>query len=233
MRDMSKKSISRAKLSEALLKFQTERIDELYQNIPEHEFSPEFELKMKRLINKVGKPYYPFIKTRARIVAVVAALIILLSATTVLASETLRKTVFDFFVNIYEEFSIVTVDETSNNHSTSPETIEVVYSPSIPAGYTLVENLKTDNLISHYYVRQDPFNEISVKQQTKLSFTPTIDTENVDTTNIELSNGMQGFYCTNKGVHLMVLHNADYAFLLTSQGDLEELIDIAESLSIK
>lgn len=234
MNEISKISVSPGELGEVLMRFQEKRAEALFFDAAEHEFSNGFEARMQKLIRRERKPYYPFIKTKARVAAVVAALVFILMTTTALALESLRNKVFEFFVNIYKEFSIVTVDDAVANEASTPTSIEEQYVPScIPEGYTLVEEDKSENFVSAYYARHNPFNEIGLEQWTKQSFTPTINTEGVTTTDIQLANGMNGFYCTNKGVHIMVLHNDEYAFLLSSQGGLDELMKFAESLDVE
>ena len=230
---MSKIYISSSELSESLMKFQEKRLEKLSSDdMIGHEFSKKFEAKMQMLIRRERKPYYPFIKTRVRVAVVVAVIVFLLMTTTVFALEPLRNKVFEFLINIFDEFSIVTIDDTAYDDAEAvPVSILDQYKPSyIPEGYYFSEENKTEDIVYIYYVHESPFDEISLTQSTKQSFTPTIDTEGVATTEIGLSNGMKGFYCTNKGVNIMVLHNADYAFMISSQIKLDELIKFAESL---
>jgi hypothetical protein len=231
---MQKISISSDTFGELLVGFQEKRLEILSSRAGAHEFSKGFEAKMQKLIRRERKPYYPLVKTKARIVAVVAVLVFLLMTTTALAVEPIREKVFEFFVNAFKEFSIVTVEDVDANEAPAPTSIEDRYIPGyIPEGYALVEEDKSENFISTYYESNHPFNEIGLEQWTKQSFTPTINTEGITTTDIRLSNGMTGFYCTNKGVYIMVLQNQEYAFLLSSQGELDELMAFIESLIVE
>ena len=224
--------LSSNELGQQLMSFQQNRLEQLHLDyMAKHEFSKGFEAKMQKLIRRERKPYYPFIKTKARIAVVVVMAILFLMTTTAFAIEPIRNKVFDFFINIYEEFSIVTVDD--NREETAPISILDQYEPSyIPEGYVFSEENKKEDFISTYYVCENPFDEISLTQSIKQSFVPIVDTEGVTTTEIKLSNGMKGFYCTNKGVNILVLHNADYAFMISSQIKLDELINFAESLKV-
>ncbi len=229
---MSRVCLSSAELGELLMSFQEKRLEAFPSDLTDkHKFSKGFEDRMQKLIRQERTPYYPLIKTKARIAVVVVMAILFLMTTTAFAIEPIRNKVFDFFINIYEEFSIVTVD--NNREEAAPISILDQYEPGyIPEGYVFSEENKTEDFISTYYVCENPFDEISLTQSIKQSFVPIVDTEGVTTTEIKLSNGMKGFYCTNKGVNIMVLHNADYAFMISSQIKLNELIKFAESLKV-
>jgi hypothetical protein len=233
MNEMSEAQISFSELGKLLMDFQEKRLRGLpAKGAIQHEFSENFEHKMGKLIRHERKPYYPLIKTKARAAIVVVILILFLLTTTAFAIEPIRNKVFDFFLNIFEEFSIVTVD--GNKETEVPTSIIDQYEPGyLPEGYVFSEENKTNDFITTYYVREEPFDEISLTQSTKQSFTPIIDTEGVSTTETELSNGLKGFYCTNKGVSIMILHNEYYAFMISSQGDLDALIKFAESITIQ
>lgn len=233
---MSRERISSAELGELLMIFQDKRLETLPSGIMvEHEFTKDFETKMQKLIHRERKPYYTLINTKARVAVLVGIIILTLMTTTVFAFEPLRNKVFEFFINIFEEFSIVMVDDHPYKIGQStPASILNQYEPDyIPVGYAFSEGNKTEDFIATYYIREDSLDEISLTQCTKQSFMPTIDTEGVATTGIELSNNMKGFYCTNKSVNIMVLHNVDYAFMISSQAELSELIKFAESLRAK
>lgn len=229
---MSEAQIS-SELGRLLMGFHEKRLRGLPSEYSiKHKFSKIFEHKMRNLIRQERKPYFPLIKTKVRVAITVLVLLLFLLTTTAFAIEPIRNKVFDFFLNIFEEFSIVTVD--GNKETEAPASIVDQYEPGyIPEGYAFLEVNKTNDFITTYYVCEEPFDEISLTQSTKQSFTPTIDTEGVSTTEIELSNGMKGFYCTNKGVNIIILHNSEYAFMISSQGEMEELIKFAESIKIQ
>ncbi len=75
-------------------------------NIEEHKFSPEFEKKMKRLINRRNKPYYRIINTVGKRVACIAIIILITSSVTVMSVKALRNAFVDFVVKIYKNFQL-------------------------------------------------------------------------------------------------------------------------------
>ena len=89
----------------------------------EHEFSPEFEKKMKKLINRRNKPYYRMINTAGKRTACAAVVVLVVSSVTIMNVEALRNAFSDFFVSIYEKFSTVQPVE----DDTSPTTLEEIY----------------------------------------------------------------------------------------------------------
>lgn len=230
---MCKALISPAKLSKLLMDFQETRLQNLPLEYPvKYEFSKDFENRMEKLIRRERKPYYPLIKTRVRTAILLVSLILLFLVTTAFAIEPIRNKIFGFFLDVFDEFSIVSADY--NDEKMAPTSIIDKYEPTyIPEGYFFFAEDKSNEFITTYYLRESPFDEISLTQSIKKGFAPMIDTEGVATTAIKLSNGMKGLYCRNKGVNIMVLHNDYYAFMISSQGNLDELIEFAESLITK
>lgn len=229
---MAKVELTAAELGKILEIYQELELKQLpTEDELDHEFSEAFEKRMAKLFRRVGKPYYPFIRTRARVAVSIAVLVLVLLTSTVMAVAPLRQRVFDFFQDIFQDHSIVTVD--GDKLGEAPVTIQVRYVPSyIPAGYAFVDEHVREVFVSSIYRREDPHDQIFLTQSTKQSFTPAIDSEDVETADIELANGMKGMRVTKQNANMLVLHNDDYAFLLSSQsGDLNELIKFAESLT--
>ena len=62
----------------------------------EHIFSEKFERKMERLIRRRRKPYYSLISTSLRRTACIIVMFLVVSFTTVMSVEALRKPFLDF-----------------------------------------------------------------------------------------------------------------------------------------
>lgn len=77
------------------------------ENEVDFEFSEEFESDMQKLLNRASKPYYYFINTVGKRVAVIAVVLFIALTTTVFSVEALRKPVVKFFVTFFEKFSTV------------------------------------------------------------------------------------------------------------------------------
>lgn len=89
----------------------------------EHAFSDKFEKNMQKLIARQKKPYYSMINTVGKRAACVILAVLIAFTAAILNVEALRTAFRDFFVNIFEKFSIVQSADENN----SPETIEDIY----------------------------------------------------------------------------------------------------------
>ncbi len=85
------------------------------------EFSDKFEADMQRLLNQASKPYYYFINTVGKRVAVIAVVLLIVLTTTVFSVEALRKPVIEFFVTVFEQFSVVVFGEEPNEKMPSDD----------------------------------------------------------------------------------------------------------------
>lgn len=217
---------NKQKLAEALLQYRVERMK--YLPDPSEcsvTFSPQFERNMAKLIRKQRKPYYYFMNTIQKKIAIAAAIIIIIFTTTAFASEYARTKIHEFWVDTFPQFSVVSVEE---NRAVPTKILDEYLPRYIPEGYSISSDSKTD--VSYSIVYQADNDVLVFEQLTKESFIPVIDTESVPITEIILNNGLSGFYCSNKDVNILVLHNDEYSFLLTSQISIDELIKIGESI---
>ncbi|MCL2867697.1 MAG: DUF4367 domain-containing protein, partial [Clostridia bacterium] len=157
----------------------------------------------------------------------------LVSSAIGMSIHSFRIKVFEFIVDVFQPYSIVTIDDLPHhNIENAPATIRERYVPAyLPEGYILVEDIVADVSISSFYAFTGPLDEISFIQSTKASYGSLVNTEDADIVEITLHNGLQGFYCHNRGIYIMVLHNTDYAFSIVSAIEFDELIKFAESLS--
>ena len=99
------------------------------------EFSEKFERKMDKLIRRRNKPYFNLICTGGRRAACIAAVVIILSASS-LSVEAVREAVHDFFMSIFEDHTAVSVN--SDTEKDYQATIEEEYAISnLPDGFEL------------------------------------------------------------------------------------------------
>ena len=80
------------------------------------EFSEKFERKMDKLIRRRNKPYFNLICTGGRRAACIAAVVIILSASS-LSVEAVREAVHDFFMSIFEDHTAVSVNSDTEKDS--------------------------------------------------------------------------------------------------------------------
>ena len=147
----------------------------------EHEFSPEFEKKMKKLINRRRKPYYRIINTAGKKVACAAVIVIAASSVTIMNVDALRNVFSDFFIGIYEKFSTVQPVE-----DTAPDTLEEIYE--------ITYNLEDFDIIYEelneyrhdiYYAKDDIV--IYFKQCTKDMYDLDVNTENAEILTVDIN----------------------------------------------
>lgn len=91
------------------------------ENEVDFEFSEEFESDMQKLLNRASKPYYYFINTVGKRVAIIAVVLFIALTTTVFSVEALRKPVIEFFVTVFEQFSVVVFGEEPNEKMPSDD----------------------------------------------------------------------------------------------------------------
>lgn len=190
----------------------------------EHEFSPEFEKKMKKLINRRSKPYYKIINTARKRIACVAVVILAASLVTIMNVDALRNPLSDFFISIFEKFSIFQPVE----DDTAPEAIEEIYE--------ITYDLDDFEVI---YEDKDKFSyEISyLKDDIVVNFTQHIKDSafNVNTENAEIStidiNGHEAIYfIDNQNYSYLIWDNGDYIISIGSNVGENTLIDMAKSV---
>ena len=187
-------------------------------------FSPEFEEKMERLIKRRKKPFYYIFNTAAKRVACIIAALIIAMVSTVLSVDALRNGVKNFFVEAYEKFSTVFFDKDSS----SPDTLEVYYSPSyIPDGYEQCRIKREAWLYSLEYSNEQ--DKIIFQQHRIRSDGETIDTE--DAVTEEIGNGIYVFKPQVK-IKTFMWSDGNYQFLIRAYDDIskEELLKMADSL---
>lgn len=191
----------------------------------EHEFSPEFEKKMKRLIKRRNKPYYRIINTVGKRVACIAVIILVASSVTVMSVEALRNAVTDFFVSIYEKFSTVqSVDDT-----TAPLTIEDIYEITYDLSrFTIF--YEDYNEYSRYitYIKDNIV--IDYVQYTKEMYDENVNTENAVISTLIINGHEAIYFQDNHQYYHLIWDNGDYIISLGSNIGKDSLIEIAESV---
>ena len=94
----------------------------LMGNTVEHIFSLEFEKQMDKLIKRRRKPYYSMVNTVGKRVAVIILAFFIVSFTTVMSVEALRKPFLKFITNMFSTHSEIKSD--SDDSKEYPKAIE-------------------------------------------------------------------------------------------------------------
>lgn len=192
-------------------------------------FSDEFTRKMEKLIKQQKKPYYHLINTVGKRVACIIVAALLALTTVTFSVKALREAVIDFFVEAFEQFSIVGFND--NDLPDEVDFIETYYAPTyIPEGYELKETEKFSTRYELSYVDSKD-NFIDFKQNIMLSNAFYLNTENSHTQRIRILD-YDALYSVEGDLQMIYWNDESYRFVLISENDLskEELIKIAESV---
>ena len=194
-------------------------------DIKEHIFSKKFENKMSALIKRQKTPYYYMLNsTRKRVVCFIFILLLLFSAT-VLSFNNIRHAIADFFVNIFDTYSVVDTIQKDG----VPQTIKDIYEIT----YDLSEFKKdvwdsTDTSYSVDYIKDNIC--ISFNQHTKKDYNITVNTEDANLIEINISGYKAILYKDNHDYYKIIWENTEYIFSIFSNLDKDTLIKIAESV---
>lgn len=226
--------VSNIILGEALLKFQTERINKNYPLTEEYneEFSPNSvtDEKICKLIKLEKKPYYVLINTIGKRVACIIILILTMMTTTVFSVKALREPFINFIVSTYEKASAIIFKDGESKPNQSV-TLSEFYEPEyLPLGYIKTYEEKGYFFYFCEFTDQDG-NIINTENFITENAILSVNTENVEVERIFITNNKtEAIYYENKGVKEIVFSLDGYGFTVSGKVEKSELIKIAESM---
>lgn len=197
-------------------------------NIEEHRFSPKFEKKMAKLINRRNKPYYRIINTVGKRVACAVFAFLVASSITVLSVKALRENVADFFIGIYEKFSTI---KSADKTGTAPETIEDIYEITYDLSeFTIDYEDYDDYSRDTTYIKDNMV--IYFNQFVKDFYDMSANTEDSEILTYIINGHEAIYFQDNHQYHVLIWDNGDYIISLGSNIGKDALIEIAESVQI-
>lgn len=191
----------------------------------EHEFSPEFEKKMKKLINRRNKPYYRIINTTRKRTACAAVVVLIASSVTIMNVDALRNAFSDFFVTTYEKFSKLQPVEDDSAPTTLEEIYEITYNLN---DFKIDSNDENEYSRSIIYIKDNI--AIYFSQYTKEMYYPSINTEDAEILTIDINGHEAIYFIDNNDYCHIIWDNGDYIISLGSNIGENVLIDIAKSV---
>ena len=195
----------------------------------EHIFSEKFERRMQKLISRRSKPYYSFISTGLRRAACIVVMFLVVSFTTVMSVEALRKPFLDFLASIFGDHT--TIESVLDLDGDYPETIEERYEITEGLEGYEIESEETTPKFNIYYYRNIHSNDLIVfTQRTVKSYKSNINTEDTSTTTIIIGNFDAIAFCDNQGYNNIVWNNGAYITELHSTIGENALIELAQSV---
>lgn len=190
----------------------------------QHEFSPEFERKIAKLIQKEKEFFWHFVNTASKRVAVIAAVLVML-LTTACSVEAIREPIVRFLIEVYETFTEYTFEGEKS------ETITKEYQMStVPEGFTQTDYFKEDAVIITTYENSDG-DMIRFSQSITTDTNLFIDNESSVTKIIDVS-GREVHLYIQDGLPSAIWLEDTYLFKVFCHGDFSEqsVIDIIETI---
>ena len=191
-------------------------------------FSRRFERKMRRMIRAEAHGYWNLIDTAAKRVAIAAAILLMLLST-VMAIRPVRERVIRFFVEAYEEyFEIRFGEEEKDDLDPTPKPMVRYTLTELPAGYEEVRFEQLKHILWTHW--KDPYGKhISLTQETgtnEITVNQTTDTLRIGTLRVD---------CYQYAEHTTYIWEQEgYVFYLSVYSGFpkEELEPMIESLKI-
>ena len=223
--------LTNPKLIEAVKSAQLMELQSLETDLAaagEHTFSESFETRMNKLLHLSKKPYYYYINTVGKKVAVVIFAVILSFTFVVVNVKAVREPVVAFIIEIYEKFMEVVFPK----NIIYPHNIETSYEPKfIPEGYQL-----TDDMITTYLVRlrfsDSDNNGFEFRQMIFSGDTIWINTASSDCENIEV-NGHNYIFLKEDTGNKLVWEQNHYFFQIKGSLSKDDMLRIASSVTEK
>ena len=199
----------------------------LSEETVEHTFSPEFEEQMDKLIKRRRKPYYSIINTVGKRVAVIILAFFIVSFTTVMSVEALRKPFLKFITNMFSTHSEIKSDPDDSKEY--PKTIERKYGITKGVdGFTQEVLYDNNDIIQLQYSNGNIC--IELEQQTVDSFGGYFNTEGATIEHIEINGNDATGWIDNQNYYTLIWNNGEYVIEISSNIGRDELIEIAKSV---
>lgn len=201
------------------------------EEIPNYETSAKFEKKMQKLIKSQRKPYFKLISTGGRRAACIIAAVVVLSVSS-LSVKAVRKTVLEFILNPVSdgEAEITTSVYGVDNY---PNTIEEEYYISeIPEGFECDLYDKCEAWVDYSYTN-DEGDYIVFRQEIKDVFGGVYDIEHSVFYEYTDDDGQKYLIHECGSQYSIIWENGKYIFIIGSNLDKEEILDLCRSIKIK
>jgi len=191
----------------------------------EHTFSKRFERKMRRLIGRRKKRYYPLINMAWKRVALAVAVFALM-AFAAMSVKAIREPVVRFFIMVYEKFSTVVFGDV---YSVPEARIDQVFEiGNLPNEFQLQDRQQQDTFVRTLYVNPEGM-KINFYQLLSASPLVQFDSENTEHEEVNINNAIGCFY-HNKDANNLFWSDGTYLFWLISGLEKNALAAVAASI---
>lgn len=201
----------------------------LYEN---YEFSKDYLNKKEKLIKNQSRIYYPLIKTTGRRIASAIIVAAIMGTTTVAAYAPARNAVRNFFLRIFNDHTVVSVQHDSKDIGDHKSRIEKQYSITVPEGFVLdeSESVSTSSNIGLRYYSENKSESIYFDQYTADSYSSYYDNERGHFKTSSDKFGNEFMIYTNDDFINILWDNGEYIFSLSGEISESEIMDIYYSV---
>ena len=201
----------------------------LYEN---YEFSKDYLNKKEKLIKNQSRIYYPLIKTTGRRIASAIIAAAIMGTTTVAAYAPARNAVRNFFLRIFNDHTVVSVQHDSKDIGDHKSKIEKQYSITVPEGFVLdeSESVSTSSNIGLRYYSENKSESIYFDQYTADSYSSYYDNERGHFNFSSDKFGNEFMIYTNDDFINILWDNGEYIFSLSGEISESEIMDIYYSV---
>ena len=199
-----------------------------------YEFSKDYLNKKEKLIKNQSRIYYPLIKTTGRRIASAIIAAAIMGTTTVAAYAPARNAVRNFFLQIFNDHTVVSVQHDSKDIGDHKSKIEKQYSITVPEGFVLdeSESVSTDNYIELCYYSDDKKKSIYFDQYTADSYSSYYDNERGHFKTSSDKFGNEFMIYINDDFISILWDNGKYIFEICSNLDKRSVLELCESTKI-
>lgn len=200
-----------------------------------YEFSKDYLNKKEKLIKNQSRIYYPLIKTTGRRIASAIIAAAIMGTTTVAAYAPARNAVRNFFLQVFNDHTVVSVQHDSKDIGDHKSKIEKQYSITVPEGFVLdeSESVSTDNYIELCYYSDDKKKSIYFDQYTADSYSSYYDNERGHFKTSSDKFGNEFMIYINDDFISILWDNGKYIFEICSNLDKRSVLELCESTKIK
>lgn len=226
-----------ALLKEAVCEYHIEELKAIPSNRElkaTYTLSPEFYRKMDKILRAQEK-----VMRKYNIIRILkyAAIIVLMIGTLALTNSDVRAKIKEIFLEMFDEYAVMTFNSDSENVITSLEDLdfELGY---VPDGFELEYEIKVGNVENICYKNvKNSEDELFVKYSLISDEVTQIksDNEGMMYENITIKGKLEGYFRSNEGnnkENVLIYYNSEVGFYVNIMANLgrEELIKIAENI---